>query len=192
MRRRLFTIASAVSIVLCVATIGLWARGSKHKLAFVFMNNGVLWELTSHDGRLWLDNEPERAELRSILLRKMNEATGQPMQPQSQRSRQDPELYQLILQLCGRAGLLTNPTPLVSHAFPCGAVVAATSILPIAWLALVGLPHYRNRINRRLRLRGGSCLNCGYDLRASPERCPECGTVVEGKSMPLKAPGISH
>jgi hypothetical protein len=55
-------------------------------------------------------------------------------------------------------------------------ICAVLGLAPAAWLR----SWYRQR--RRAVNRLSLCLCCGYDLRATPTRCPECGTV--GKAAP--------
>lgn len=47
----------------------------------------------------------------------------------------------------------------------------------------------RRMISRRSAVRGGFCAECGYDLRMTPERCPECGAIPSGFGSSL--PGIA-
>jgi hypothetical protein len=69
--------------------------------------------------------------------------------------------------------------PVYDEEFPYGVAVAMTFVLPIVWCAR---SMYRKWSQRALRLIG-HCVQCGYDLRATPQRCPECGAVSPAKDV---------
>lgn len=59
-------------------------------------------------------------------------------------------------------------------AMPYWFVAAVLTLLPLQWRLDVA----RGRREQR-RHGAGQCRACGYDLRATPDRCPECGVPVQ-------------
>ena len=66
-------------------------------------------------------------------------------------------------------GVLSGPVRGDYLSVPVWFLLLASGVLPASW----GVGAAR----RRRRARGGLCRRCGYDLRATPARCPECGAV---------------
>jgi hypothetical protein len=54
----------------------------------------------------------------------------------------------------------------------CATLTALSGPLAAVWML--------SFVRRRREARRGLCRRCGYDLRATPERCPECGAVPAG------------
>ena len=55
---------------------------------------------------------------------------------------------------------------------PLWAIALVTATMPL----VVGMG-WRRRWQAAARQLKGLCASCGYDLRATPDRCPECGTT---------------
>ena len=51
-------------------------------------------------------------------------------------------------------------------------LIACATLAPQLWRAARSFSH-------RKRRKHGQCIRCGYDVRVTPDRCPECGFVLE-------------
>ncbi|MGH7179663.1 MAG: hypothetical protein ACREJC_19970 [Tepidisphaeraceae bacterium] len=193
MRRPLFTIAAAMSLLLCLATAVLWIRsywawdeighltatgaGNPRVMSTFRMNSagGVLhvsiWKAFSGPKqRLKFRLTPENyAEWGWESV-----SAGRTTSTQSKG----------ILERAGFSWRFADaPSGDGEHRdfewVASSPYWAVALVLALPWYFA---PIYWKRRRRARRKVVGQCQRCGYDLRASPQRCPECGTATPAKA----------
>jgi hypothetical protein len=180
-RRPLSTLCSALSLLLCVTACVLWARsyrltdqlfwrrpdgvrcvGSASGYVVVQLNRGEPPARPARDGGLqYVRMQPYAAPHYAV-------AYG-PLRPGDQFA--DRELGGAGWYTVRNAGAVRSATGVM----PFWWITAATAAMPLRWAAVRLRSHLRTRRQNRV----GLCPACGYDLRASPDRCPECGTPAK-------------
>ena len=175
MRPWLFTFAAAVSLVLCAATVALWARSYRYldDLDLV-LDPRHFWLIRSVDGgfyvqQTWADEplwQRSRSQFWSAdLKRAMHGNLPAPWQFAGFG-------YGRVAVPPPPAGVTVDAVEYRVYQAPHAFVALTTALLPGLWLRGAA----RRRTMRR-RVASGLCGRCGYDLRGSATsgRCPECG-----------------
>ena len=190
MARRLLNLLTALSLVLFVAVAGLWAR-SYWATAAVQRGRGaeeggqtryVTWSAYSAGGVMSLGRTEVRTEVAALTDAQLAEFRSPPpdfrwsFAGEVQDLRAVPRRAHSLRRFLGvdvvsfRAPAGEGVLRYVDVVAPHWMIASASAVLPALWL--VGA---RRRRRTRERLALGLCARCGYDLRATPGRCPECG-----------------
>ena len=174
MIRKILNIPAAVCLLLFLATVAIWARS--------------YWYSPSlrHDGARWIAvASAERGEVTLVIAEFMwrpYDRAGWDF-GLSEKLRYEEDLSTMFApgDWWRRGGFGYGHGFIEGTRAECCADDANIIVFPLWLMALVFLlpslwlcrfVYYRQN-QRRAR---GLCVHCGYDLRASPERCPECGT----------------
>jgi hypothetical protein len=200
MIRRLFTMASGISLLICLATLLLWAWSKRVEMAHVLFAaaDGRVWQASVGAGEIQvLTVAPFRhVGLRNaVALRK----GGEPRQIDAvavganRRTRPTWVRGRLHWQPPTHTfGFETVSLTDVPEAVVFRRITLPFWVLPLVTAGGAGFALWQaaRRIRRRRRRRSGCCLHCGYDLRASTDRCPECGTPIPtpGSPTPTRLP----
>ena len=159
MTRRLVNLPTALSLLLGVAAVALWARsyfrwdywaaGIAPRRVALRSEDGELLLTYFNETDLWGDGDIIATWYTSPAGRFMEDSRFRSLTAFSARHHEEPGLWKVALTA------------------PHWSAVAAASFLPAL------------RVFRVRRHRGaGVCRRCGYDLRATRRRCPECGTLA--------------
>jgi hypothetical protein len=171
LKPRLLNLAAAVSLLLAIAIIVLWVRSYERRDSLV---------------RSWHTYSEYRSWAVQSLYSSLNfriarvPDTGRPVTPSYEyeelgpRHFTDPDPYWFPFPPVR----FERSDPTYSYYTRDVFIAYWLLLLPTLPLPVIAIVRHRRR---RQRETSNLCPTCGYDLRATPDRCPECGAVPEGK-----------
>jgi hypothetical protein len=197
MKRRLLNLLTTLSLVLCLATAVLWpmsywsyARFDGYQWASVRdRRQGTTMFRSSHEtlatvaaGGAQFRTASYQAPERSVVEERTWYQSGRrlsgggyPLSPSPGPGKiASVTALGFELIVCDYRGPAPTGASVIQNEFsvtlPLWFLVAAFATPPVLWA--------RARRRRRLEAEAGKCPACGYDLRATPGCCPECGTAA--------------
>jgi len=176
MKRHLLNLLTALSLLLCVAILFVWDRGRGAPYPLGTIRTGSrLAQAYSRSGALHLYWSWGRPSDGGLLEANWEKHTS------SDPQRRFDGIGGWGPSLCLQLPSLANQDLSNDVRFQTG---FSYLHLPLWLPGLIAgaLPACRtwSRFHKRRRTRRGLCPACGYDLRASPGKCPECGRATAG------------
>jgi hypothetical protein len=178
--RHMFTVGSALSLLLLIATCTLWVRSnwcSDH--LFWWSPNGY-YVLGTARGHFTVQLNPGDVSGHSTKQHRMEykrmSTWAAPSSAQAYNYL-NPAVRFSTYELAGMGLYIVHGRSSMSSVtgvLPFWIVAASSAVLPVGWT----VQWFRSRRRRKV----GVCATCGYDLRATPDRCPECGTAATPES----------
>jgi len=194
-KRHLFNVLAAISLLLCVATACLWLRSFWHEDAACYRTHnairviavsqpGRVWFEKIHEVSIWAPSPTTNWGAGFWVYSVPHQSSDDAWQWEKWYSNDDYIFRRWGFRVVRGDRLTPVPSPDPEIFGTCDFFPAAAVALPYWFVVPLAAVLPAIAVRRHLRSRhspqAGHCQLCGYDLRATPWRCPECGTIPIG------------